>query len=74
MIDRDIAFLYGIETKRLNEQVKRNKARFPEDFMFQMTEKEKNEVVANCGHLKNLKYSRLIDRFHFKNSIIFNLK
>ena len=37
MLDRDLAALYGIENKRLNEQVKRNITRFPEDFMFQLT-------------------------------------
>jgi hypothetical protein len=42
----------------LNEQVKRNKGRFPEDFMFQLASVEKDEVVANCDHLKNLKFSR----------------
>ena len=57
MLDKDIAELYGVSTKRLNEQVKRNKKRFPEDFMFQLTQREKDEVVANCDHLKNLKYS-----------------
>ena len=57
MIDKDIAELYGVTTKRLNEQVKRNKKRFPDDFMFQLTENEKEKVVANCDHLKNLKYS-----------------
>lgn len=57
MIDADLAKLYGVTTKRLNEQVKRNKDRFPSDFMFQLTKKEKSELVANCDHLKNLKYS-----------------
>ena len=57
MIDKDIAELYGVTTKRLNEQVKRNKKRFPEDFMFNLSQEEKDEVVANCDHLKNLKYS-----------------
>lgn len=57
MIDKDLAELYNVSTKRLNEQVKRNVKRFPEDFMFQLTEKEKGEVVAKCGHLKMLKYS-----------------
>ena len=42
MIDRDLAELYGVETKRLNETVKRNKKRFPEDFMFQLTDSEQN--------------------------------
>jgi hypothetical protein len=57
MIDRDIAFIYGVSTKRLNEQVKRNRKRFPDDFMFQLSKEEKNEVVANCDHLKTLKFS-----------------
>ncbi|NCT95350.1 MAG: ORF6N domain-containing protein [Chitinophagaceae bacterium] len=57
MIDRDMAELYGVPTKRLNEQVKRNLKRFPADFMFQLTEEEKGKVVANCDHLQNLKYS-----------------
>lgn len=58
MLDVDLAALYGVETKRLNEQVKRNRDRFPEDFMFQLTAAEKAEVVANCDHLTNLKFSK----------------
>jgi phage regulator Rha-like protein len=57
MLDSDLALLYGTTTKRLNEQVKRNLNRFPKNFMFQLTKEEKDEVVANCDHLKNLKYS-----------------
>ena len=57
MIDADLASIYGVATKRLNEQVKRNKQRFPEDFMFQLNTKEKSEVVAKCDHLKKLKFS-----------------
>lgn len=57
MIDRDLAELYGVETKRLNEQVKRNIDRFPADFMFQLSKKEKDEVVAICDHLQSLKFS-----------------
>lgn len=57
MLDADLAALYGVTTKRLNEQVKRNRERFPNDFMFQLTEEEKAEVVANCDHLKRLKFS-----------------
>jgi len=57
MLDADLAVLYGVTTKRLNEQVKRNRNRFPEDFMFQLNEREKEEVVANCDHLKKLKFS-----------------
>ena len=57
IIDADLAEFYGVPTKRLNEQVKRNKDRFPDDFMFQLSPDEKAEVVANCDHLENLKYS-----------------
>ena len=57
MLDADLAELYGVTTKRLNEQVKRNRGRFPKDFMFQVTAKEKSEVVANCDHLSKLKFS-----------------
>jgi phage regulator Rha-like protein len=57
MLDADLAELYGVSTKRLNEQVKRNRDRFPEDFMFQLTAEEKTEVVAKCDHLARLKYS-----------------
>jgi len=58
MIDADLAELYGVPTKRLNEQVKRNADRFPPDFMFALSAVEKSEVVANCDHLRNLKFSR----------------
>lgn len=57
MLDRDLAYLYGVATKRLNEQVKRNIKRFPKDFMFQLTEKEKDELVANCDRLNSMKHS-----------------
>lgn len=57
MIDSDSAELYGVSTKRLNEQVRRNKKRFPKDFMFRLTKKEKAEVVAKCDHLSQLKFS-----------------
>lgn len=57
MLDADLAALYGVTTKRLNEQVKRNRERFPNDLMIQLTEEEKAEVVANCDHLKRLKFS-----------------
>ena len=57
MLDRDLAVLYGVETYVLNQSVKRNSNRFPLDFMFQLTKDEKAEVITNCDHLKNLKYS-----------------
>ena len=57
MLDADLAELYGVPTKALNQAVKRNIDRFPEDFMFQLTNQEKEEVVTNCDHLKRLKFS-----------------
>jgi hypothetical protein len=60
IVDADLAEFYGVPTKRLNEQVKRNKGRFPDDFMFQLSPDEKAEVVANCDHLENLKYSKAL--------------
>ena len=59
MLDRDLADLYGVETKRLNEQVRRNIGRFPAEFMFQLTREEKEEVVANCDHLRTIKFSKV---------------
>jgi hypothetical protein len=60
MLDADLAALYGVTTKRLNEQVKRNRDRFPSDFMFRLTAAERDEVVANCDHLRKLKFSSVL--------------
>ena len=60
ILDADLSKIYGVSTKRLNEQVRRNIKRFPDDFMFKLTAEEKNEVVANCDHLSNLRYSRAL--------------
>jgi hypothetical protein len=57
MLDADLAELYGVETRALNQAVKRNSERFPDDFMFRLTAAEKSEVVTNCDHLARLKYS-----------------
>ncbi len=58
MFDFDLAIMYEIETRRLKEQVRRNKERFPDDFMFQLTKAEWDKVVANCDNLpENIKYS-----------------
>lgn len=46
IVDTDLAGLYGVTTKRLNEQVKRNQQSFPQDFMFRVNQEEKNEPVA----------------------------
>src|SRR5271163_3750415 len=60
MIDRDLAMLYGVTTKRLNEQVRRNIKRFPDDFMFQVTADEKEELIKMFEHLDSLKYSTVL--------------
>ena len=57
MIDADLALLYDVSTKALKQQVRRNISRFPEDFMFELNIKEKNELVTNCDRLKKLKHS-----------------
>ena len=62
MLDRDLAELYGVQLKRLNEQVKRNSDRFPEDFMFQLTLDEAKAVllsrsqIATLDRGQNIKY------------------
>jgi len=55
MVDYDLATVYGVSTKALNQAVKRNRDRFPEGFAFQLTEVEKDELVTNCDRLATLK-------------------
>ncbi len=57
LVDRDLASIYGVSTKRLNEQVRRNIARFPERYRFQLTKNEMMELVAKCDRFKSLKHS-----------------
>lgn len=59
MIDTDLASLYETETKKLKQQVKRNTDRFPADFMFELTHEEKEQLIANCDRLKNLRHSSI---------------
>jgi phage regulator Rha-like protein len=56
MLDSDLAELYEVEARQLNQAVKRNIKRFPDDFMFRLTKDEFTEVITNCDHLQNLKY------------------
>ena len=56
IIDQDVARLYNVTTKRLNQQANRNSARFPHNFRFVLTKAECDEVVAKCDHLQSLKY------------------
>jgi hypothetical protein len=57
VVDADLAELYGVPTKALNQAAKRNLGRFPQDFAFQLTAEERAEVVANCDHLSRLRFS-----------------
>lgn len=57
MIDRDLAELYGVKTKVLNQAVKRNIERLPEQFRFQLSDTEKHELVTNCDRLNDLKHA-----------------
>ena len=71
MLDSDLAFLYGVETRRLNEQVKRNIERFPDDFMFQLTKEEFDFLklqfamsnITDSQDIKNLKSQIAISRW-----------
>ena len=57
MLDRDLALLYGVETKVFNQAVKRNIKRFPKNYRFQLNENEKNQLVTNCDRLNSMKHS-----------------
>lgn len=70
ILDTDLADLYGVPTKRLNEQVRRNSKRFPAHFMFQLTEEEKEQVVAICDHLNKLKYSSFLPNAFTEHGIV----
>jgi hypothetical protein len=54
MIDADLAEVYGVPTRALNQAIKRNAERFPEDFAFRLTAEEKTELVTNCDRFDRL--------------------
>jgi hypothetical protein len=58
LIDADLARLYGVPTRALNQAVRRNADRFPEDFLFHLTSPEKTRVITDCDHLQSLKFSK----------------
>jgi hypothetical protein len=68
MIDSDLALLYDVPTKALKQQVKRNQRRFPEDFMFELSKNEKDELVTICDRLHSMKHSSVdINRVNREN-------
>jgi len=58
LIDADLAEIYGVETRALNQAVKRNSERFPKDFIFQLSAEEKLKEITNCDHLARLKFAK----------------
>lgn len=59
MIDADVAEIYGVETKRINEAVKNNPDKFPEGYVIQLTNSEKKELVENFDRFNRLKHSTI---------------
>lgn len=57
MLGHDLAELYGVETRALNQAVKRNSERFPEDFMFQLTREERSKVITICDNPPKVKFA-----------------
>ena len=73
MIDKDLAEVYSVDTKVLNQAVKRNIERFPNIFRFQLTETEKIELVTNCDRFETFKHSSVNPLF-FTNQDVSTLR
>jgi len=69
MVDRDLAELFEVETKYLNRQVKRNSERFPTEFMFQLNQKEKDELVTNWHRFESLKHTNALPYVFTENGV-----
>src|SRR5438128_11921520 len=71
LIDADLADIYGVETRTLNQAVKRNAERFPDDFVFLLNTDEKSEVITNCDHHVHQKFAMILTLvFTEQNSIM----
>ena len=70
MLDHDLAELYGVPTKALNQAVKRNPDRFPSEFMFVLTPEEMVELVTNCDRFSNMKHSTVPMRAFTEHGVI----
>ena len=73
LIDRDVAELYGVETKKVNQAVSRNRDKFPDGYTFSLDSKEKSELVTICDHLNTLKYSNALETTADETTIELNL-
>ena len=69
MVDRHLAELYGVTTRALNQAVKRNTERFPDDFMFRFTKAEREGVITICDNLGPLKYSPVLPHAFTENGV-----
>ena len=69
LLDRDLAELYGVSTKALNQGVTRNRKRFPPDFMFKVTKEEKDELVTNCDRFRPLQHSSAMPRAFMEQGV-----
>ncbi len=69
MLDRDVAFVYGVETRRVNEAVKNNTEKFPEKYCFRLQPSEKQYVVENFDHLENLDKSPVEPRAFTEHTV-----
>ena len=70
VLDRDLAELYGVQTKVLNQAVKRNANRFPQEFMFALAEDETKELVTNCDRFRSLRHSSVPMRAFSEHGVI----
>ncbi len=71
MLDSDLATLYEVKTKALKQSVKRNIGRFPDDFMFELSVEERDELVTNCDRLqKTLKHSSVLPMAFTEHGVV----
>ena len=69
MVDRDLAELYGVKTKYLNQQVRRNIKRFPQEFMFALTLEERDELVAICNRFRTMKHASALPQVFTEHGV-----
>ena len=70
VLDRDLAELYGVQTKVLNQAVKRNANRFPSEFMFALAKDESEELVTNCDRFRSVRHSSVPMRAFSEHGVI----
>ena len=71
ILDRDVAELYGVETRRINEALKNNPDKFPNGYVIELTNSEKEYVVENFDHLKTMKYSHATTKAFTEKRLVY---